>query len=56
VFDPADCGDSMRLEIQQGKLGPSDGVIHFAVPALEETETLFAEVGLTGPFWNLLTA
>jgi hypothetical protein len=28
-----DCGDPMRLEVQQGKLVRSEGIIHFAVPA-----------------------
>ena len=28
-----DCGEPMRLEVQQGKLGYSEGIIHFAVPA-----------------------
>jgi alkylmercury lyase-like protein len=28
-----DCGDPMRLEIRQGRLAHSEGIIHFAVPA-----------------------
>ena len=28
-----DCGEAMRLEVRQGKLGHSEGIIHFAVPA-----------------------
>lgn len=28
-----DCGEPMRLEVQQGNLTRSEGIIHFAVPA-----------------------
>jgi hypothetical protein len=28
-----DCGELMRLEVRQGRLAHSEGVIHFAVPA-----------------------
>jgi len=28
-----DCGEAMRLEVRQGRLGHSEGIIHFAVPA-----------------------
>lgn len=28
-----DCGEPMRLEVQQGQLRRSEGIIHFAVPA-----------------------
>lgn len=28
-----DCGEALRLEVQQGKLAYSEGIIHFAVPA-----------------------
>ncbi|MGQ0649077.1 MAG: organomercurial lyase [Gemmatimonadaceae bacterium] len=28
-----DCGESMRLEVTHGALSPSEGVIHFAIPA-----------------------
>lgn len=28
-----DCGDAMRLEVRDGKLSHSEGVVHFAVPA-----------------------
>ncbi len=30
----ADCGTAMRLEIVNGELKPSSGLIHFAVPAI----------------------
>ena len=28
-----DCGDSLRLEVQGGKLTRSEGIVHFAIPA-----------------------
>jgi hypothetical protein len=28
-----DCGEAMRLEVRNGRLGQSNGIVHFAVPA-----------------------
>lgn len=30
----ADCGTAMRLEIENGELKPSSGLVHFAIPAI----------------------
>jgi hypothetical protein len=28
-----DCGDAMQLTVEDGRLAPSEGIVHFAVPA-----------------------